>query len=1008
MSLSDGTGASFEGSRLAPWLRARSLAERATDVRGSVTGEERLGRWRQEFPDEDALARRLHCAGLEPRHLVHILAAQPQPAAEAMPAWWRCAMAAYPPEGRSPLGDKSLELDAQIGTGCVRLVAPLLRRARHALTRHGDDLVSAHAKLPFIPETIAGQLVKPLGLELASLCVPAVALELTAARLGGTLPGADAQERAATFLRDLGRAERARELFADNPVLLRLLHDRLRLGTEAAAELLSRLAADWPRLTGELLGPEPGDIVGLEWLGDPHEGGRRVTRLDFAGGARIVYKARSTAADAAYQELLRWAERHGEPLSRRMALIQDVDDRYGWQEWVAPAGCQTSAQVDRFFRRLGGQLALLHALRATDLHHENIIAAGEYPVVVDLECLLHPRLGGPRSETVDPLIAETGMDCVLRVGLLPRADAFLGVDMSGLGLGSASAAVGMAHGVVDDGTDEARLGMVAGESGPGANAVRLGDKPVPPHRHAAAVESGFSSVYGLLRRHADELVASDGALTALASAPTRVVMRFSKAYADVLRAQISDPSALDDGLAREEALNVLWRGVRRRPDLFHVAGAELHDLWYGDVPRFTGRPGSGDLHHHAAGRLDGALTPHTVESVECVRRLDDRDLERQLGLIRASLLAAADLPAARHHAPAPARAADPGALLEGARAAARRLAALALHDGGQAGWLAPTAVDGRPGRLLQAAGPGLGAGQAGIVLFLARFAVAAGDTETHVLTRAALARLLAQTEGATEEQGHGLWTGTGGALWALAHLPDALRARGVLQRGVDLGMRAVRQARREQPLDLRDGLAGWTAGVAALARRTADPRLLTECRRCADVLSASPRDRSGGMLGGPGIGLLLMRLGDLLEDTVLLTEGAGRVRDAGRAEAEDGSWATGAAGTATALASLRRRGGQRRADDDAALRGAVAATLRLGFGRDHTLATGDPGALCAIASAAEALHDTRMLDDVQRRATATLRAGARTCGPDGVEEPGLLTGVAGAGWAWLRLVSARP
>lgn len=1010
-------------SRASPWRRGRALAERAEDA-GAATqachaqaDAQLLERWRRDFPDESALAERLALAGLEPGQLPAILAAAATVRATPQPDWWLWAMDSLAPGSRSPVPEQDLDVDAQLGTGCVRLVAPLVGRARRHLTTRAEALVEADAELPapFAAATIAPLLVRPLALELAGLCVPAVTLELTAARLSGSLHGADAQERAAGFLRDLGRAERARELFAEHPALLRLLHDRVRLGTQAAEELLERLAADWARLVAELFaGTNPGTVTALEPLGDSHEGGRRVTRLSFSGGARLVYKPRSMAADAAYHNLLRWMGGAGDGHPFRPVACVLGEETYGWQEWVAASACDSPAQVERYFGRLGAQLAVLHALRATDLHHENIIACGEQPVIVDLECLFHPRLGGARAAVVDPLIAETGMDCVLRVGLLPRADATFGVDMSGLGRDPDAPAQAEGVGLVDDGTDEARLGRLAIELGPGTNAARLGDQPVRPSEHLERLAEGFSSAYRLLRRHCDELLSPGGALAAFAQAPTRIVMRPSKAYADLLGRQVSDPAALDDGLGREEILNALWRGVRRRPDLARAVVAETHDLWHGDVPRVTGRPGSADGRHHARGTLEGLLEPHAVEPVDCVRRLDEADHERQLAFLRASVAAAADLAEPRHRVPAPAPAPDRDGLLEAAGEAARRLETLALHEDGRAGWLAPIAVAGHFGSVLQPEGAGLARGQAGVTLFLATCADITGDDRTHALSRSALAQLLWQLDAGSGHGDLGLWAGTGGVVWALVRLADALDDGLLLERAAELALRRLADARTEERLGVGDGLAGWAVGLSALTRRTADARLLAESERCAARLCEASPPTGGGMLGAPGTGLALLGLADVLDERDVAAAGGALVRRGAEAIDGDGSWASGAAGSTAALAVLVRRGGfaQTVASERGALRASLTSTRRLGLGRDHSLATGDLGALCALRLAALALPDPQLGDDVERLAAATLAsvasAGSLCSGPGGVEEPGLLTGVAGVGWGWLELAGGDP
>ena len=63
-------------------------------------------------------------------------------------------------------------------------------------------------------------------------------------------------------------------------------------------------------------------------------------------------------------------------------------------EFVAASGCTEAEAIQRFYERQGAYLALLYALEATDFHLENLIAAGEYPVWVDLESLFHLRTEG--------------------------------------------------------------------------------------------------------------------------------------------------------------------------------------------------------------------------------------------------------------------------------------------------------------------------------------------------------------------------------------------------------------------------------------------------------------------------------------------------------------------------------------------------------------------------------------------------------------------------------------
>src|ERR1051325_8241962 len=93
---------------------------------------------------------------------------------------------------------------------------------------------------------------------------------------------------------------------------------------------------------------------------------------------------------------------------------------YGWAEFIAAAGCQTEEELERFYERQGGYLALLYALEATDFHHENLIANGEHPVLIDLEALFHPRVSGLEKDSLSNLVLEKMGYSVVRIGLLPQ------------------------------------------------------------------------------------------------------------------------------------------------------------------------------------------------------------------------------------------------------------------------------------------------------------------------------------------------------------------------------------------------------------------------------------------------------------------------------------------------------------------------------------------------------------------------------------------------------------
>ena len=73
----------------------------------------------------------------------------------------------------------------------------------------------------------------------------------------------------------------------------------------------------------------------------------------------------------------------------------------------------------RYFRRQGRSLALAPVLGAVDLHYENVIAAGEYPIIVDLETLFHAAAPPPGPARAGRAAAQAMNESVIQTLLLP-------------------------------------------------------------------------------------------------------------------------------------------------------------------------------------------------------------------------------------------------------------------------------------------------------------------------------------------------------------------------------------------------------------------------------------------------------------------------------------------------------------------------------------------------------------------------------------------------------------
>jgi lantibiotic modifying enzyme len=134
-------------------------------------------------------------------------------------------------------------------------------------------------------------------------------------------------------------------------------------------------------------------------------------RVHFAKTTEWYYKPRTGCQEIEWFNLLRWLNDEGFALPFQIVDVKS-ENGHCWMEAVRPKACRTRRQLSRFYLRGGALSYLLHLLRGVDFHMGNLVAAGEQPVFVDIETLLHPA-------TPLPVTAQAEETSILRTGLFP-------------------------------------------------------------------------------------------------------------------------------------------------------------------------------------------------------------------------------------------------------------------------------------------------------------------------------------------------------------------------------------------------------------------------------------------------------------------------------------------------------------------------------------------------------------------------------------------------------------
>jgi type 2 lantibiotic biosynthesis protein LanM len=770
-----------------------------------------------------------------------------------------------------------------------------------------------------------------------------------------------------------------------------------RLSVAAVAGFAARLAADRTALQ-QVTGVPTGELTGVAFgAGDTHRGGLTVTRVDFDSGT-VMYKPRRSEIDAALGGLIDelYAAFPQAPAPEERIRVPRVlaRDGYGWAEFVRHRYCADERELALFYRNIGHWLGVLRFVGGTDMHSENMVAAGPVPVIVDSETLFDalPTVGGQspvefpasgRGEAVD-VAAAAIRRTVLRTGLLPvrgAGYALGGVDISGVGALPGQQPRIPTPVVAGGGTAAARLQVDLIEM------PTAGNHPSPTpvlSTYWDRVLEGFREMTAHLRgrvgghsgaRNDGRDGRDDGGydlLRRFEGVEARRILRPTQAYVDIARMLWHPASLHDEAAAVERARDILRRNAAALPWAPTQAGtidAEVADLLTGDVPLFTFT-------------VDKAAIETAVEDWRTA------DMEFEESVIKDALVGAylneRSLPP---RIQVPAR--DPhGRDRERRRRAlaasmVRRLCEGSVHGGdGTVTWISPVFTP--AGWSIRVLPADLYTGQGGVALALAEYVAEARagraddvpGVEEHL--DGAL-RVLTATEDTVPTPSAGAFSGAASQVWTWTALHRVLGREWLLER-------AVRRATAldEGPLidedldvDLLNGVAGVVVPLLNLAAATGQDRWLATAARAGRRLESlavtdasgarwptrlNPEGIGGFAHGATGIGWTLARLGlseagspaDRRTWRALATRAfayqeslyrpeVGNWLDVRVGSEEDffTSWCHGSAGIGVAMLDLYRR-----TADPAYLETAgraARACAAEGFGWSHTLCHGDLG-----------------------------------------------------------------
>jgi len=848
-------------------LGGNFLAETRADDSEEI--EKRLDAWRKNCAkgDEKVFAMRLQWDGLDAGHARGLVGRvrRANPVGE-LPPWARllgCMIESSQEHWDETLLKNDLaSIREEKPIAFEELLHPFLRLARETLRKENEAAYS------LLAEAAHRQWERSLLLSWEAIAAETLDLEFTGFRAAhqispavgpsglGPLPGTGSRQLYESFLRSL-RGEGLLRLFLEYPVLARYLASRLSQWVDAAREFLLRLEADQAELEtrfnqGQSLGP----VIGLEPdLSDRHRSGRTALRAHFAAGVRLIYKPKSITVEAAYWNLLGWINRDAElPPFRTLQMLGR--GAYGWVEEIEPRPCQHQRDVETFYYRAGMLLCLIYSLEGTDCHLENLIAAGEHPVLIDHETMLQPRIRylGPPGE--EGLLSVAGRffydDSVFRTGLLPRwqiRPSGESYDISGLGGTEVQLTHRRRKTWENINTDAMRLRAEPVTVRPTHNVVILDGERVQAAPYVDQMAAGFEHLYRFLQARGAELLGPEGPLRNWSG--LRFVFRDTAIYLSMLK-RLFSPRCLCHGMDASIELERFSRPllyVEDRPPSWPILADERRSLLQGDIPLFHYAAEGDGLLLEGGGSIPQFFQESAFSQLQ--RRfgiLSEEDLERQLGFLRASFELQGGEPkmvgntaSGASEVPGEDDAGPDDFLAEAVRIAQQiRRAAHSFKEG--VSWNTIAHYPETQRWQLQPMTPRFYDGLCGVALFLAAVQKLVGEPDLTALARSALATvvqevLLPDYVRVLFEPGIGAGVGQTSVIYALVRASEFLGEEEWLHHARRFAeMLDAERIASDRKFDLLMGGAGAALALLALYRAARLPEALDKAVLCGEHL----------------------------------------------------------------------------------------------------------------------------------------------------------------------------
>ncbi|MHB9923661.1 hypothetical protein CF091_09135 [Clostridium botulinum] len=489
------------------------------------------------------------------------------------------------------------------------------------------------------------QVISSILSQLNQIAYQTIIIELYYAKQSNLLKGNSKEERGKYFSNILLKNNNFRkELYLNYPELTRILDLKTKYSIEFIIKVINDTHKEFYNIVTYLNNNENlGKIKEIHMgEGDTHNNGKSVVKLIFDTNKTLIYKPHNLYIDKKYYDFIQWI--NGLKItdcSKELLLaskVYTIEDA-GWSEFIEYIECDNEKDLENFYYRIGRILCLIHTLNGNDMHHENLIAHKDMPVLIDLETLMHPNIDSNYSvQSAIELAIEEVRGSVTNTHLLPskivnpKNDKIL--EIGGLGAIKEQESPFKGKFIENYGTDEVKIVKRYGKILPKNNNPVYKKQIVDAKRYKEEIKRGFKEMYIWILKN--KKIYINKVQSIFENCEIRVLYRATNVYAQLLFSSFH-PDLLTNYADRYIFLHRI--GLDYQIKNKKMINSEIKALMQGDIPYFTIDANGKQIHNMYSHNIDTNLKESTIDKViNKIKEMSELKMYRQIAAINTSFM----------------------------------------------------------------------------------------------------------------------------------------------------------------------------------------------------------------------------------------------------------------------------------------------------------------------------------------------------------------------------------